>query len=95
MNVLNVKTHKSNGRAWSAWNVKEETASGLEYLVSVNGKQATAYVVNDYQMGKFWGDNYERAVFDLTELPESLSKKVVESQGDIYGSGWVVKLGEF
>ena len=101
-NVLIVKTHKTGGRAWAAWKITEDKAKDLEYVVSVNGKRVTVYFVHDYTMGTFWGQDYQRVVFDLEEMDESFDGdetngvlgSLIKQGVDLFAAGWVVKLAE-
>ena len=93
MNTLIVKTHKTNGRAWAAWKIKEEKAKDLEYVVSVGRDNAIVYLVHDFESGYFFGNDYKRVVFDLeqcegTDILESLKDE------DLFGSGWVLKFAK-
>ena len=91
-NVLIVKTHKTNGRAWAAWKIKEESAKDLEYVVSVGRKGAVLYRVHDYEFGYFFGNDYKRVVFDLEEIGnEDNIIARLQSQTNLFEAGWVLK----
>lgn len=79
MNVLIVKTHRTNGRAWAAWKITEEKAKGLEYVLSVMRDSVTAYRVEDFVSGYFFDNEYKRVVFDLTELTGAEAQQVIDS----------------
>lgn len=90
--VLIVKTHKTNGRAWAAWKITEASAKGIEYVVSVNGDHVTVYLAHDHVMGYFFGDNYQRAAFDLEECEGADIIANLKNQGiNLFEAGWVVK----
>ena len=51
-------------------------------------------------MGTFWGNDYQRVVFELEELDESFDEdeangvvgKLISQGIDLFAAGWVVKL---
>ena len=92
MNVLIVKTHKTDGRAWAAWKIKEEKAADLEYVVSVGRNTVQVYLVHDFVSGYFFGNSYTRVAFDLEECEGEDIIANLKSQGiNLFEAGWVLK----
>ena len=94
-NVLIVKTKETNGRAWAAWVVKKENASGLKYVVSLNKPTITVYKVKDFVADCFTPeDNYKnkRVLFDLEECDGESIIANLKTQGiDFFGTPWTLK----